>query len=227
MGAIRCRSAQRAHDRVDQHFWDNDVIAATLFPIRVLLQLVRAYAVWALFVGVMDLAFSALTSGGDLAVAARTVASSGAFMFGGLHLMVFASFRYCVAPRFPHVSHAVTFSIAAPLGTALLAGVWNLNAFLSDGDRGSIAVLPNWIAMHSDEATVRLFWSGVVTIVASAFGALMFATYRGGALNYGFAKFIGGLMVGRAEYEHFAQRETERLQREYEDYVSELESDKR
>jgi hypothetical protein len=202
---------------------------AVLFPIRVLLQLVRAGAVYAAILSVFRFFFVALTGGGDLTEAARGVAwfGSTAFGFGCLLMLVFVAFRHFVAPRFPSVSPVVTFAVAAPLGAALLAGVWNVELFLRDAGPHTLAALASWIGLHSDDVVARFFWSCLVTIASGAFGAVIFAINRGGVLNFGPEKFIGGLMVGRAEYEAFAQRESVRLRREYDDYVNELRSSER
>jgi hypothetical protein len=214
---------------VRSSFGATNVTDAVLFPIRVLLQLVRAGAVFAVILSVVPFFVIALTSGGNLAAAAHSVAwfTSAAFACGCLLMTVFVTFRYVVAPRFPSVSPVVTFAVAAPLGAALLAGVWNVELFLRDTGPHTLAALANWIGLHSDDVVARFFWSCLVTIASGAFGAVIFAFNRGGVLNFGPEKFIGGLMVGRAEYEAFAQRESVRLRREYDDYVNELRSSER
>lgn len=200
-------------------------VSALLFPSRVLLQLLRVYAVLLGIGVIVAFAFYTVAGGGNVAGAAGIVGhflSLPTFVLGGLHLATFAAFRYYVAPRFPDVSPLVTFAVAAPLGAALLGGGWTLAGFVADTAHGPIATLPSWAVAHSDWVVTMFILSSATTLVAAVVGAGLFALSRGGALNFGLARFIGGLMVGRTQYDAFAAREHERLQSEYDDYVREV-----
>jgi hypothetical protein len=206
---------------------------AALFPLRVLLQLLRVYVVYtvlAVAFSTLFFVFLALLGGGNVAVAVRVVgslASHVSFQFACLHFLAFVSFRYHIAPRFPDVPSLITFAVAAPLGATMLAGVWLLDAFFSEAGHGSIVELPHWMAMHPRETLAGIVLSSVITLIAATFGMAMFALNRGGALNFGFARFVGGLLVGRTQYDDFARRELVRLQREYDDYVGEVRGGRR
>lgn len=210
------------------------MIDVALFPVRVLLQLLRVYVVYAALAAIFGTLFYvtvAILARGDVAAAAGTVGHFATqvtgSMIGILHFMTFLLFRYHIAPRFPGVAPVVTFAVAAPLGVALLLGVWSLSAFFAAADHGSIADLPQWIAARPSEFIAQLVLAFVLTVVASGLGALIFVLNRGGAYHFGLAKFIGGMLVGPQQYDEFARGETERLQREYDDYASEVRGSKR
>lgn len=85
------------------------MVGAVLFPVRVLLQLLRVYAVYtvlALTFGILFYGSVAVVGGGSVDVAMRAVgalASRMSFQFACLHFLAFLLFRYHIAPRFPDV----------------------------------------------------------------------------------------------------------------------------
>lgn len=201
---------------------------AVSYPIEVLLHLLWCYAIFALgwIVIAVPFVLVAAINGHflDSVVSwARTFTGIPLFFLLGIHLLVLASFRFAVWPRFPYAPALLTFALITIFGSVINSLAWPLEHCRQQPDGILSMSCLQSIATDPVSFWSRVKWFVALSVVAGLLGRWMFAW---GAvppgLLFGLEAWIGRALVGREVYDAFLGTERARVKQEYDDHRKEV-----
>lgn len=189
------------------------------FVVEVLAHLLWCYIIFALAFLIFAGAFFALLGAGfgGFVLVAGLATGDPPFSIGSLHFVTMGWFTVYFAPRFPYASQLLTFALATLFGAMTVTTAWALDRFgMPSSEAAGV-----WVASHSDDLAVTPAIVIAASVIAGLIGKLVHVGGVGAYL-WGPGRWIGWVIVGRAAYEAFAEREAARLRREYDEYVGSL-----
>jgi len=192
------------------------------YPIEVLLHLLWCYVCFSLVYAGLTIPFTAAAAFGGhlgeaLAAWVALFAGNALFFLACVHALTCLMFRSYFVPRFPYAPPLLTFALAALFGSVIVSVAAGADSYVADA-----AALSQWWDGHRSYVLTWFLGAQIGASAAGLFGWLIYSLGGQAAAMSGVGRWLGWLIVGRAAFDAYVEREASQLQKEYDGYASRL-----